>query len=466
MKKRTLGSEAARKNCSSSKNAEYAATLKEMVDCKTVWTQDRENAAEYQRFYQVVAKAFPTLHRKARRLTFSDGCFFYVFEGQHPRKQILLMSHHDVVEGGEGWETDPFHAIEKDGALYGRGTVDTKTPLFAELQAAEELLTEGYDFDGITLYIGSSHNEEVSGDGMVLAAEYFRQQGIHFDVILDEGGAITTGMIPGVSAKSAVVAVHEKSRHLYRCTVKESSEGHGGLNPTSGSPVAVLSEFITEVSKAKICKSAFAPEVEATFTRHAPYMTFPLNVLFGNFRLFSPILKKVMAAIPQAKAMLSTGLTFTAFHAGHQITPQIKAKEATAYLHLRCVREAHLEREIAAIRKIGEAYGVEVENVLRDYCEPTDFTGEAFRILEEVLHENFPDVIVAPFLLTAGTDARRFTGLADSILRFAPIDLNKQQFSSIHGKNENITIQNIGQCVLFYKDFLKRIASAAPDLNG
>ena len=59
--------------------------------------------------------------------------------------------------------------------------------------------------------------------------------------------------------------------------------------------------------------------------------------------------------------------------------------------------------------------------------------------------------------MTAGTDARRFTGLADSILRFAPIDLNKQQFSSIHGKNENITIQNIGQCVLFYKDFIRRI---------
>ena len=47
------------------------------------------------------------------------------------KKNIMLMSHHDVVEGSDEWETDPFCAAEKDGYLYGRGTIDTKTPLFA-----------------------------------------------------------------------------------------------------------------------------------------------------------------------------------------------------------------------------------------------------------------------------------------------------------------------------------------------
>ena len=133
------------------------------------------------------------------------------------------------------------------------------------------------------------------------------------------------------------------------------------------------------------------------------------------------------------------------------------AKEAQAHMFLRCVREEDLQQELAEIRKIADEYGVEIQEVLRDYCRPSSFEDRPFQVLEGILHENFPDVIVAPFLLTAGTDARRFSDLADSILRFAPIDLNKQQFSSIHGKNENITIQNIGQCVLFYKDFIKQI---------
>lgn len=462
MKKRALLSEQKRKNVPAELNARYAAVLKKMIDCKTVWRKDGENAEEFQRFYRVVAEAFPTLHSKARRLTFGDGCFFYCLEGKDPKKNILLMSHHDVVDGGEGWDTDPFCAVEKDGSLWGRGTVDTKTPLFAELQAVEELLAEGFGFEGMNVYIGSSHNEECSGDGMVLAADYFRAQGIRFDVILDEGGAITTGMIPSVKAKSAVIAVHEKGRHLYRCTVKKNSQGHGGLNPTKGNPVASLSEFITRVSKSRISKPSFAPEVKATFVSHAPYMSFPLNLVFGNFPLFGPLIKKIMAKLPQAAAMISTGIWFTSFHAGSEEIPLSSAQEAQAHMFLRCVREEDLQQELAQIRKIGDAYGVEIEEVLRDYCEPSSFDSRPFRVLEQIIQENFPDVITAPFLLTAGTDARRFSGLADSILRFAPIDLSRQQFSSIHSANENITIQNIGQCVLFYKDFIKNLYQSDP----
>ncbi len=458
MAKRKLLPESERKNLTHEQNMAYALSLKKLVDCRTVWEKDGRNRAEFEKLYNVLREEFPNLHsERVQRLSFGEGCFFYCIKGQNPKQRVLLMSHHDVVDGGEGWETEPFDALIKDGALWGRGTVDTKTPLFAELRAAEELMAEGHDFEGIELYIGSSNNEEVSGDGMVLAVEYFKQQGIHFDVILDEGGAITTGMIPGVSAKSAVIAVHEKGRHAYSCTVREKNEGHGGLNPSHGSVVSSLSAFISRVEKEKLFKADFAPEVKATFTRHAPYMAFPLNLVFGHFGLFSPLIRKIMMKIPQASAMLSTGCTFTSFKAGDEAEPHFKAKEASACMFLRCVREDRMYAELEQLKKIAAEYGVEMEETLRDYCRPTDFEARPFKVLEELLHENFPDVITAPFLLTAGTDARRFTDIADSILRFAPIDLNRQQFASIHGKNENICIQNIGQCVLFYKDFIKRI---------
>ena len=277
--------------------------------------------------------------------------------------------------------------------------------------------------------------------------------------IVDEGGAITQGQIPGVRCKSAVVAVHEKSRHMYRCRAQVEAKGHGGFGGPGDSAVERLSRFITEVSakKHQICKGSFHPEVKATFRRHVPYMTFPMNFLFGNIGLFAPIIKRIMMSIPAASAMLSTGLSFTTVTAGDTKLPQIRAKEAEATLFLRCVREEQLEGELEKIRRIGEKHGVTVELLERDYCEPTDFEGEAYKVLEELLHEDFPDVAVVPFLLTAGTDARRFTGLADSILRFAPIDLSKQQFATIHSANEHIGVENIGQCVVFYKDLIGRI---------
>lgn len=456
MKKRNLSGEENRKNVSSVKNEEYAQKLKKMIDCKTVFTRNGENRSEYEKFYSVLKESFPLISEKAEKLVFGDGCFVYVIRGKNAKKNIMLMSHHDVVDGDEFWETDPFNAVIKDGALWGRGTIDTKTPLFAELQACEELLSEGYDFEGVNVYIGSSDNEEVCGEGMVLATRYFKENGTHFDVVLDEGGAITEGMIPGVKNKSAMVAVHEKSRHLYKVKTKAITKGHGGLNPSDDSAILRLTQFINEVSTKKIYKGAFSSEVRGTFETHAPYMTFPLNILFGNLTLFSPLIKKIMLGIPQTKAMLSTSITFTNIFAGTKEDPQIKGKEAEATMFLRCVREDDLLKGLEKIRKIAEKYGVEIEETERDYCQPSSFDSYPYKLLTEIMNEHFPDVIVAPFLLTAGTDARRFTDVADSILRFAPIDLDKKQFASIHSGNEHIKIKNIGECVLFYKEFVKR----------
>ncbi len=438
--------------------AGYAEKLSRMIGCKTVWSYGGENNAEFQRFYGLIEELFPNIAAKAQKLTFGSGCFVYVIRGRNAVKNIMLMSHHDVVEGSPDWQTDPFVAVEKDGYLYGRGTIDTKTPLFAQLQAMEELLAEGYAPEGVNIYIGSSNNEEVCGDGMVLATEYFRRQGIRFHAVVDEGGAITEGQIPGVACKSAVVAVHEKSRHVFRCSAELETKGHGGFGGSQDSAIVRLSGFITEVSRKKdrIYKGRFYPEVRATFERHVPYMTFPMNFLFGNIGLFAPVIKKIMMGIPAASAMLSTGLSFTTIQGGDPRDPQIRAKSAETTMFLRCVREEDLYAGLEKIRKIGEKYGVTVEETARDYCQPTDFEGEAFKTVEALLHENFPDVAVVPFLLTAGTDARHFTHVADSILRFAPIDLNKKQFATIHGADEHIGIANIGECVVFYKDLIGR----------
>jgi carboxypeptidase PM20D1 len=153
--------------------------------------------------------------------------------------------------------------------------------------------------------------------------------------------------------------------------------------------------------------------------------------------------------------MLATGISFTTLRAGNETDPQMRAKTAEATMFLRCIREDDLYAGLEKIQAIADKYGVTIEEVERDYCRPTDPNGEGFRTVEALLHRNFPDVAVVPFLLTAGTDARRFTDVADNILRFAPIDLNRAQFATIHNANEHIGIRNIGECVVFYKDFNK-----------
>ena len=52
---------------------------------------------------------------------------------------VDILAHMDVVGEGDGWDTDPYVATEKDGILYGRGTSDDKGPAVAALYAMRAL---------------------------------------------------------------------------------------------------------------------------------------------------------------------------------------------------------------------------------------------------------------------------------------------------------------------------------------
>ena len=49
--------------------------------------------------------------------------------------ELGILAHLDVVPAGEGWETEPYACVFKDGRLYGRGVSDDKGPAVAALYA-------------------------------------------------------------------------------------------------------------------------------------------------------------------------------------------------------------------------------------------------------------------------------------------------------------------------------------------
>lgn len=434
----------------------YAATLQQMLRCKTVYKENGENAGEFEKFHEVLKREFPLLHSKAEALDL-DGCIVYKVVGKRD-KNILLMSHHDVVDGSDTWSYPPFGAEIHDEKIYARGSIDTKTPLFAELQAVEELLKENYDFP-YGVYIASSNNEEVSGGGIFNALEYFKKNNIRFEFILDEGGAIVDKMVPGVKEKCAMIAVHEKGRHGFKCVARKDVNkdgGHSGLTCKTDNPIVRMSGFIQEIENTKWTEKLY-PEVKATFNACAPYMPFGLRFVFANINIFQKTLIKIMPKIsPAVKAMLGTTVSFTRFNTDG--SENIQAKEAAATAFFRCVREDDLKKDVEKFREIADGYGVEVTPTLKDYCPPADFNGKEFMYVKSIINKNFPAVIAAPFLLTAGTDARRLYEVSDNILRFAPISLSSEQFKTVHSDNENIDATTVGEAVAFYKSLIVNLS--------
>ena len=59
--------------------------------------------------------------------------------------------------------------------------------------------------------------------------------------------------------------------------------------------------------------------------------------------------------------------------------------------------------------------------------------------------------------MTGGTDARfyMYEGVVENALRFAPLEINKQQYASIHAANENLSILALPPAVDFYLELLR-----------
>ena len=159
----------------------YGNTLARMIRCATVSVRDSYDDTEFAKLRSVVEADFPLLHEKAERRILAEDCWLYKIPGKDPTRNILLMSHHDVVPADNDWTMPAFDGIIRDGKVYGRGAADTKGSLCAILFAAEEMLRAGMT-PPVNLYILSSHNEELGGDGMPAMLEYCKENGITFEI--------------------------------------------------------------------------------------------------------------------------------------------------------------------------------------------------------------------------------------------------------------------------------------------
>ena len=98
---------------------------------------------------------------------------------------VHFNSHHDVVEVGHGWTTDPFGGELKDGRIYGRGTCDMKGGLAASVIAAEAFIAAFPDYMG-AIEISATADEESGGyGGVAYLAEHgwFRPEKVQHVII-------------------------------------------------------------------------------------------------------------------------------------------------------------------------------------------------------------------------------------------------------------------------------------------
>lgn len=157
-----------------------------------------------------------------------------------------------------------------------------------------------------------------------------------------------------------------------------------------------------------------------------------------------------------AGEMLGTGCTFRRLSTDEDGSCRCEA-------FLRCINDADLAKDLDTLRDMAAKHDVEL--TLRDedneYYRPASLTSDGYRYIKKTVEDTFPYAAAVPFILPAGTDARQFTDLSDAVIRFAPIDIDKQQYASVHGENENISVDKLHLAVDFYKALLRNYPADA-----
>ena len=429
--------------------------LAEMIRCKTVSDTDesREEEAEFAKFEKLLPRLFPQVHNACTFEKLGRRSLLFHWKGRDSSVARVLMAHYDVVSVEESlWKKPAFDGIIEDGVLWGRGTLDTKGTLNGVLQAAEQLIREGFVPQN-DIYMAFSGNEETNGSGAPTIVNYFKEKGIRPALVCDEGGAVVDKVFPGVAEPCALIGIAEKGLCNLRFTV-EGSGGHASAPPPH-TAVGILSRACERAENhpfpARLSKPA--RELFDTLGRRS---NFVYRLIFANLWLFKGVLNGICKKSGgELNALMRTTVAFTQMSGSKGMNVLPPHAEMVANLRIMCGEsvesvKAYLLNVIADDRvKIEVAYGMDPSNI-------SETEGEAWEMMRRAVRATWPEALVSPYLMLACSDSRHYGEISDNVYRFSAMALTKEERGMIHGNDERIPLDKIVKTVEFYLRLIRQ----------
>lgn len=380
----------------------YEENLSKIIQKETVSEVGQTDLTKFYEFHKLLEKLFPLLWKTAAVEDF-DANLLIKWPGKNAEKQpVLFMNHFDVVPPNGEWKHDPFGAEIEEGKMYGRGTLDTKTGLWAMLQAAEDAISLGFVPEQ-DIYFESACNEEITGEGAEKISEVLKERGIRFRYVLDEGMSFC--------GRTASVGVGEKGITEIKFFVK-SAGGHAS-RPPRNSPLVKLGRFMAAVD--------------------------------DNLEKLFPIAIEPNTGTPQQTTI---AFTMAEGSAARNVIPS----EAYVIASMRSSHHQTVNGSIKAISEFAKKYDVEMEILDHGFTSLVASTqSDAYIMLSDAIKKCFPGSHIEPFIMPGGTDARYMSKVSDGPLRFTPIKVSPKQHETIHGIDEYVELESLPLAVEFYK---------------
>lgn len=407
-----------------------------------------------------LAQAFPRAHAALQREVVAGHSLFYTWRGSQPAlPPLLLMGHIDVVPLEPGtearWTVPAFAGEIRDGYLWGRGTMDDKAGVVSTLEAIEGLLGQGFA-PRRTLYLAFGHDEEAGGTGAAAMARLVRERGPAPVLVMDEGLAITQGLMPGVSGPVALLGTGQKGYLSVELRVAAEG-GHSSMPPPRGA-VFALAQALVRLEEHPFPAQLRGPADEM-FDWMGPEMTAPLRAVMTNRWLFAPLVTRLLLAKPSTAALLRTTTALTMLQAG--VKDNVLPTAATAVVNFRIRPSESSASVLAEVRRLlGPQVTVTALGTPIEPSRPSSPESPRFTAVARSLRTVSPQVLVAPALMLGYADARYYEGMTADIYRFRPMLLRGDDPQRIHGIDERLSLEDYARHVRFYAQVITDICDS------
>jgi acetylornithine deacetylase/succinyl-diaminopimelate desuccinylase-like protein len=373
--------------------------------------------------------------------------------GSGPKK-LLFVSHSDVVPVGDGWDFEPFSGEIRDGVIYGRGALDCKDLMAAQVSAALQLIEEKTPLNG-ELIIAATADEEKGGR---LGAGYLLSK--HPDLLAADFAVNEGADQPIMINGKMVYFIQVGEKGTAWCTLKaHGTAGHGSVPTLADNAVVKMAKAVSRLHNYR-AEIVLVPEVERLLKSLAKLCGVEVGVLCPDE------VDRLLETLPLEKTFIEALRSMTRMTVSPNIiTGGTKTNIVPDYCEAKIdIRVLPGQDNVYVEKELRMIISKDIEIEFNECQAPTFSSADepGYKLMEEItLQLAGKDAVCLPAISSGGTDSKflRAAGIPAYGIGHMAEGFDLQAKTTVHGRNERNDVASLQLKTAFLKELACRYLS-------